>query len=118
MPGGEGPVWAKIRLWPTLFGRLCLIAFKTHQIQLTLTLQDGSVVHHRYIPAMGRQEFLLSPYIASANDFGLLAAGADGRKVVSMQIDTPDVMMWHRDYSVQFDHLEFGRQDRAREFFR
>jgi hypothetical protein len=117
VPGGEGPVWAKIGLLPTLFGRLCLIAFKTPQIQLTLTLQDGSVVHHRYIPAMGRQGFLLSPYIASANDFGLLAAGADGRKVVSMQIDTPDVTMWHRDYSVQFDRLEFGRQDRAREFF-
>jgi hypothetical protein len=118
VPGSEGPVWARIGLLPTLFGRLCLIAFKTPQIQLTLTLQDGSVVHHRFVPSMGRKGFLLSPYIASANDFGLLAAGADGRKVVSMQIDTPDVMMWHRDYSVQFDHLEFSGQDRAREFFR
>src|SRR5207244_821246 len=90
LPHEDGPLWAEIDLKPTFFGKLGLFVLKIPQVQITLILEDGRVVHHLYIAAMGRRGFLLSPYIQTTDDFASLAAGLHrGNRVQSIQFDTP-----------------------------
>jgi hypothetical protein len=115
IPNEEGPLWAEIDLSPTFLGRFGLFVLKIPPVELTLTLEDGRVMHHRYIPAMGKRGFLLSPYIQTTNDFAAFAAGIhQGNAVRSIQIDTPETGMWHRQFNVRLQRLEIEAQLSAR----
>jgi hypothetical protein len=115
IPNEEGPLWAEIDLTPTFLGRVCLFVLKIPPVELTLTLEDGRVMHHRYIPAMGQRGFLLSPYIQTTDDFAAFAAGIhQGNAVRSIQIDTPETGMWHRQFNVRLQRLEIEAQLSAR----
>jgi hypothetical protein len=115
IPNEEGPLWAEIDLTPTFFGRVGLFVLKIPPVELTLTLEDGRVMHHRYIPAMGHRGFLLSPYIQTTDDFATFATGIhQGNTVRSIQIDTPETGMWHRQFNVRLRRLEIEAQLSAR----
>jgi hypothetical protein len=115
IPNEEDPLWAEIDLTPTFLGRVGLFVLKIPPIELTMTLEDGRVMHHRYIPAMGQRGFLLSPYIQTTNDFAAFAAGIhQGNAVRSIQIDTPETGMWHRQFNVRLQRLEIEAQLSAR----
>jgi hypothetical protein len=115
IPNEEGPLWAEIDLTPTFLGRVGLFILKIPPVELTLTLEDGRIIHHRYIPAMGRRGFLLSPYIQTTDDFATFATGIhQGNTVRSMQIDTPETGMWHRQFNVRLRRLEIEAQLSAR----
>jgi len=117
IPKEDGLRWAEIDLTPTFFGRLALFVLKIPEVQVTLTLDDGRVIHHRYIPSMGQRGFLLSPYIQTTDDFALLAAGVYQLNIVrSIQFDTPAVGMWHRQFNVRLRRLETEAQLGARKF--
>jgi hypothetical protein len=115
IPDKEGPLWAEIDLTPTFLGRVGLFVLKIPPVELTLTLENGRVVHHRYIPAMGQRGFLLSPYIQTTNDFIAFATGIhQGNAVRSIQIDTPETGMWHRRFNIRLRRLEIEPQLSAR----
>lgn len=117
IPSQSGSVWAEINLTPSLFGYLGLGLLKIPSVQIALTLEDGHVMHRRYIPAMGQRGFLLSPYVETTDDFALLFAGVDaGKKVRSFQIETPAVWAWHNQFSVRLRRLETHGQPSARRF--
>jgi hypothetical protein len=109
-------VWARIGMRPTLFGKLVLAAFKLPQVQIELRLADGRTVRHRYIPEMGRAGFLLSPYVASTSDFGMMAAGLGRRHDVrQIRLDAPRVGLWARRIGVSFKELHIAPQQGVRQ---
>jgi hypothetical protein len=117
VPSQSGSVWAEIKLAPSFFGDLGLGLLKIPSVQIALTLENGRVVHHRYIPAMGQRGFLLSPYIETTDDFALLCAGIDtGKKVRSFQIETPALWAWQNQFSVRLRQLEIHALPGARRF--
>jgi hypothetical protein len=118
LPDEDGPLWAEIDLKPTFLGRLCLFALKIPPVQITLTLEDGRMVHHRYIAAMGQRAFLLSPYIQTTDDFVSLAAGiCQNNRVRSIQFDTPAAGVWKSGFSVRLRRLELNAQPMTRRMF-
>jgi hypothetical protein len=117
IPSQSGLLWAAINLTPSFFGYVGLGLLKLPPVQIVLTLEDGRVVHHRYIPAMGQRGFLLSPYVETTDDFAFLFAGIDaGKRVRSFQIETPAVWAWHNPFSVELRRLEIHEQSGARRF--
>ena len=115
IPDEEGPLWAEIDLTPTIFGRVGLFVLKIPPVTLTLILEDGRIMHHRYIPAMGHRGFLLSPYIQTTDDFATFAAGIHQANAVrSIQIDTSGTGMWHNRFNVRLRRLETEAQLGAR----
>jgi hypothetical protein len=115
VPSQSGSVWAEIKLAPSFFGYLGLGLLKIPSVQIALTLEDGRVVHRRYIPAMGQRGFLLSPYVETTDDFALLYAGIDaGKRVRSFQIETPAAWAWHSQFRVGLRRLAIRGQPGAR----
>jgi len=115
IPTEEGPLWAEIDLTPTIFGRVGLFLLKIPPVTLTLILEDGRIMHHRYIPAMGHRGFLLSPYIQTTDDFATFAAGIhQANRVRSIQFDTSGTGMWHNQFEVRLRRLETEAQLGAR----
>ena len=115
MPKEEGPIWAEIEMSLTFFGRVSLFVWKIPSVEVTLTLEDGRVVHRRYIPPMGYRGFLLSPYVQTTDDFANLAVGIrQGNMVRSIQFDTPDTGMWRRQFNIRLRRLKIDSQPGAR----
>jgi hypothetical protein len=68
-------MWANVDARPSLLGRLVLSAFKLPELEIELTLVDGSVVRDRFITSFGRSGFIVSPYLTTAVDLVYLMAG-------------------------------------------
>lgn len=68
-------VFARIEIEKTALGRLANLLFKPTPVFLRVKLRNGAVKTHRLIPEMAGEGFLLSPYIQSSAEFGLLATG-------------------------------------------
>ena len=73
LPAGTQPVWAKVDVAPTLFGKLASIVFRPAPLWITYRFQDGHQQAFRYISGMGRAGFLASPVVTSTGDFVSLA---------------------------------------------
>jgi hypothetical protein len=115
LPEEEGPIWAQIEMSPTFLGRVCLFLWKIPPVEVRLTLEDGRVIHRRYIPPMGYRGFLLSPYVQTTNDFANLAVGIhQGNAVRSIEFDTPDTGLWRRQFNIRLQRLPIDSQPGAR----
>jgi hypothetical protein len=111
IPSRSQPLWASIDLAPTLLGQLALAAFKVPAVQVTLTLENDHIVHHRYIPEMGQRGFLLSPYIHSTEDFMLLASAVEqNTRVRTIQFDTTVRGLWSDQFIVRLRTLNIPAQ--------
>jgi len=106
LPDTDDPLWAEIDLTPSLLGRIGLFLLKIPAINITLTLEDGRVIRHRYIPAIGERGFLLSPYIETTDDFVLLASGNSiNHTVRSIRFDTSSPKMWCRELTIRLRRM-------------
>jgi hypothetical protein len=117
LPNSYNNTWVSIHMKPTLLGRIVLTLFRLPYVYAELTLEDGSVVRHRYIPEMGQAGFLLSPYIASASEFiriGLLTTKS--HYVKSFKLITSDTGLWQKDMSISYSAIDIEPQPGAREF--
>ena len=82
-------MWVNVDARPSLLGRLVLSAFKLPELEIDLTLADGSVVRHRFIASIGRSGFIVSPYLTTAADLVYLTAGlSSARRVKSFKLVT------------------------------
>ncbi|MGC2968161.1 hypothetical protein [Paraburkholderia aspalathi] len=105
VPQGPQVIWAKIDLRPTLAGRIAMTLFKLPQVYIDLVLDDGSVVHRRFIPAMALNGFVLSPYVSTTNDFAKLMDGKPLPRVVRFSIVAPRVGLWNESMTTSFAAL-------------
>jgi hypothetical protein len=74
VPGSERPLFASIRIKPTLWGRLATFFFKPAHLELRLRLAGGGEKRFRFVAGMGETGFLLSPLVETTEEFTLLYA--------------------------------------------
>jgi hypothetical protein len=116
--GDRGPVWARVRLKPTLLGQLVAAAYKLPPLHIVLKLDDGETVEHRYIAAIGNAGFILSPYLSSPEDFILMASGGSGvPQVTSFRITTAGDGLWSPQFEVQLTPIRLAARPQLRAFF-
>ena len=61
-----GPIWAEIDVEPSLVGRLVSAAYKLPLLTMTIDYENGTSRDFRFIAAMARGGFLLSPTVEKA----------------------------------------------------
>ena len=72
IPHNREILFAEIEIKLTLFGRIAAALFKPNQLQITVTLNDGSVKNYRIASVMTKSGFVLSPLIENASDFSAI----------------------------------------------
>ncbi|ALP62206.1 hypothetical protein AN416_06045 [Paraburkholderia caribensis] len=113
---GHAPLWISIDANRTMLGRVAETLFKLPQIEIDLTLDDGTVVHHRYIPEIGRSGFIMSPYMTTGQDLLDLAAGIPATATVkSFKLVTRFSAFWSRTMKVRLTPIEIVIQPSARD---
>jgi hypothetical protein len=111
----DKPTWITLNVHPTLIGKLVRMAFKLPQLQIELTLDDGHIVKHRFIPAIGETGFIISPYMTNAQDFILMAAGIDGTpRVKSFKITTNRSIFWKNEFNLRAIPIAIAPQTTAK----
>ena len=81
-----GPVFARFTVRETLLGRLAAAVFRPPALTLRVVLAGGGERSYRFIPAIARGGFLLSPLITDADGFADLAFGR-GRESGGAAVD-------------------------------
>lgn len=111
LPAHDGVVMARIDLYPTLPGRLWTTMFKTAPPQLELRLRDGSTRRFRLVAGMSGSPFVVSPFVGTAEEFGLLYAGAgalDHNRVRSVTVRMPEgSWAWQDRFDIEFTPLGY-----------
>jgi hypothetical protein len=108
-------MWVNVDARPSLLGRLARSAFKLPQLEIDLTLVDGSVARHRFIASIGRSGFIVSPYLTTAADLVFLTAGlSSARRVKSFKLVTHSPNFWKSDIAVRLTPINITPQPTAR----
>lgn len=112
----DGPaMWVSVDARPTLLGRLLGSAFKLPELEIDLTLADGSVVAHRFIASVGRSGFIVSPYLRTAADLVDLAAGTRSPcRVTSFKLVTHSPTLWEPNVAVRLTPISITPQPAAK----
>lgn len=76
--GMGGPLFVRIEVDPTITGRLLNLAFKPNQLRIELTYANGDKANFRYVAGMGPTGFLLSPTVATEEQFVALESPSRG----------------------------------------
>ncbi|MEO6806470.1 MAG: hypothetical protein ABI286_04345 [Edaphobacter sp.] len=114
LPATEGPIFARIDLESTLFGKLMKTIFKPTQVRIELQLSDGTRRDYRVVPSMMKSGFLLSPLVEDTGGFAQLVDGNGGplrgAVVKEMAIVTyhPGWMIWKNHYTLRLDEFRGG----------
>ncbi|WP_322030620.1 hypothetical protein [Paraburkholderia sp. J76] len=111
----KGPLWISIDMRRSLLGRAAEALFKLPLMEIDLTLADGTVVRHRYVPEIGRAGFIISPYMTTGMNLVDLAAGIpDAQSVKSFRLVTRSPMFWRQEIKVTMTPIEISPQKDAR----
>ena len=73
-PLANSPLWAKIEIDRTAAGSLVFTLFKPPVLTLKTTLANGQQNTNRFVPAMARAGFVLSPFVRDCSSFAALAS--------------------------------------------
>ena len=114
VPAREPLVWVTIDARKSVLGRIADLTFKLPELDMVLTLEDGTRARRRLVPGIARSGFLLSPSIETANAFARLVQGDASlatahRRVSRIEIDGPRGIAWLYGDSVRvgFAQLSF-----------
>lgn len=109
LPQSAVPLFARIDIQPTLLGRIAGFLMKTSQLNIDITLANGTNNHFRIVSGMARSGFLISPQVDNVAEFGNLygASGMlDSKIVKSMSISsTGPAGMWKPQYVVVYSAI-------------
>jgi hypothetical protein len=102
----KAPLFVKILIKPTLWGRIINFLFKPDPLFINIELHNGSSRHYRLIAQMAKSGFLLSPLIEDTAEFGLLYSHntfLDNKYVKSITITSSqnNTRQWHHHYVIQ-----------------
>ncbi len=75
LPRTNEPVFLTASIKENVLGRLAELLFKPPAVLMHVELQNGSVRSYRLIPAIAAEGFLVSPLVATADDFLLVSSG-------------------------------------------
>jgi hypothetical protein len=113
--GSTDPVWVSLNVEPNRLGQLVASAFKLPRLGITLFLDDGRIINHRFIATIGQTGFILSPYLSSTEDIIFLAAGIQAvPRVKSFKITTNGAWGWLDGFDVHITPIHIALQPTAR----
>lgn len=106
---------ATIRMRPTLSGRVRSLLWRSSGVLIDVTTANGVTATHRFVPEMGRSQFLLSPMVRSGWDMDHVARGqADAYaalRVNSIRLRVPaGGHAWAEDVEVQLSSITLPGQ--------
>jgi hypothetical protein len=117
LPPDVDLLWAKIDLVPSFKGRAKGFFYKLSPITLRLNFKSGDTREFRYIPGIGAEGFLLSPWVGDTLDFvKLMSRGGRwllaAERPVSMTILAPagENSAWRHPFRVTLSRLEAPAQ--------
>ena len=106
------PVWMTVDIRPTMLGKLASTLYKLPRLWIVLTLDDGEVIRHRYIPGIGQSGFIVSPYLSQLADLNAFQHNAkDQRYVRSVEIESSSALLWGKQFQVQVTPLKVRATD-------
>jgi hypothetical protein len=103
----DGPVWLSVDIRKTGIGKLLSAAYKLPPVTMELKLSDGTTAYRRIVPEMAAGGFILSPYIATTQDF-VAAQKGGGRRVFAVRILCPSHHGWASAIVLSFRPLELS----------
>jgi hypothetical protein len=106
VPQGSGPIFARIKIRKTVFGKIADFLLKSAKLRMWVMLDDGSVQQFRLIAGMAETGFLISPLVRSAADFEHLYTdlqALDGKRLQSLSIVSFGLVgAWRETYEIDF----------------
>jgi len=93
----SGPVWVSIDVHRTVLGRLEELAFRPAVLLLEARLAGGRRVHHRLVPGVAADGFLLSPYLADRDGLAAMTTPDWRRQLAGAAVRTI-ALRAHRDH--------------------
>lgn len=110
VPDQAGPVFAKIRVRPSLLGRLAGWLHKPDQLRLAATLADGSTRDFRVVSGLLGEGVVISPLVESTTDFANLLTHPGKLADKSMRSfairPTAHAWQWQPEFEIEFARLE------------
>lgn len=130
-PSGE-PVWASIKLSPTLTGKLATAVYKPPAVFINVKSVDGQVARAKLIPGIASEGFLLSPLILDRMAFAILWSNDWKQLLNNLRITEIQVIVgeegtssssYASQYDLTFEELRYDHTDIAQvpgipEYFR
>jgi hypothetical protein len=104
-------VWAQIDIEPTMLGKLASLVFKRPALAIEVRYASGRTRTYRFIPALGKRGFLLTPTVSASRDFvALQSAQADvllsGKRPISFRLlDASSKHFWEQSFNVRLSPL-------------
>jgi hypothetical protein len=114
IPVTNTPIMARIKLKPSLLGKLASLLYKPSQIQIKLNLQRGRPRTYRLVSQMAQTEFMLSPLIENTFEFHQLYPN-DGaltaKQVKSIMLIAPENPgFWKDSFTLELLSLKLPDQ--------
>ena len=108
LPKSPQPLYAKIIIKPTLFGRIKTILFKPATLSISLQMTDGSTKQFRLAAGMTTAGVMLSPLIETTAEFNALYSqekSLNKKLVQSFVIESKhgSKIDWDKEYVVTFN---------------
>jgi len=110
IPAANDLLFVKIKILPTILGRIASFIYKPTQLEISLKLENGEVKSYRIISGMTQTGFIMSPLIENNIEFISLYIGeglTDHKKVKSFAIrPRGGRILWKENYEVEYSLLK------------
>ena len=110
IPNDSAPIFAEISIKQSPIGKLANIFYKPSQLQISLTLENGTTKTYRIISGMAKSGFLISPLVENTTEFNLLYSGMEfllDKKVKSFFVaPVGGKRQWNNTYEVTFKKIK------------
>ena len=115
VPDGRKPVFARIKVTPTWFGRVANILFRPSPLFITVELENGTERRFTFVPGMAEAPFLISPLIEETAEFAALygpEAILREKKVRSFRISAKSGLFasWKPRFDMGFQAFDWPRK--------
>jgi hypothetical protein len=111
VPDNKGIIFVEIDIKPTLLGRLMNVLFKTSELHIKVSLENGKSKDYRIIPGMAKSGFILSPLVENTKDFEILISKQNLDKLSQVKTFTiapvAQFWQWNQKFSVEFKDVQF-----------
>ena len=121
LPKTSDTFLAQIDVQPTLLGKIATALFKPPQLQIRFWFNDGHTESFRYIAAMGRRGFIISPIVRDSSDFAALLIRdpkqyfKDSRpNWVEIAGEAGSSLFWKKRFAVHLLRMELPAQSEAK----
>lgn len=118
----DAPIWTRIDVQPTFFGRVVALLIKPPPLYLDVTTRDGVEREYRFMPRVAGAGFLLSPVVGDRDAFAALTADGglhnlDNSAVASIRIRTAGARWnaiknscYQPGISISFHELQYSKR--------